>query len=93
MNLVWSPAFSRSVKKMLRQSPQMTKAIAKTLGQLSADAYHPTLKTHKLKGDLEGIWSCSIDYSNRILFKFVLNSETNDEEIFLIVLGNHDDVY
>jgi mRNA-degrading endonuclease YafQ of YafQ-DinJ toxin-antitoxin module len=62
MNLVWSPAFSRSVKKMLRQSPQMAKPIAKALGQLSADAYHPSLKTHKLKGDLEGIWSCSIDY-------------------------------
>jgi mRNA-degrading endonuclease YafQ of YafQ-DinJ toxin-antitoxin module len=93
MNLAWSPAFSRSVKKLLRQSPQMAKPIAKTLGQLSADAYHPSIKTHKLKGDLEGILSCSLDYSNRILFGFVLNSETNDEEIFLIAIGNHDDVY
>lgn len=93
MNLVWSPAFSRSVKKMLRQSPQMANPIAKTLGRLSADAYDPSLKTHKLKGDLEGIWSCSIDRSNRILFRFVLESETDDEEIFLIAIGNHDDVY
>jgi addiction module RelE/StbE family toxin len=93
MNLVWSPAFSRTVKKLLRQSPQMSKPLAKTLEQLSADAYHPSLKTHKLSGELDGVWSCSIDYSNRILFKFVPTTDKSEEEILLLTLGNHDDVY
>jgi addiction module RelE/StbE family toxin len=93
MNLVWSPAFSRAVKRLLRQSPQMAKPIAKTLEQLSMDVYHPSLKTHKLKGDLDGTWSCSIDYSNRILFKFIPTLEDDGEEIFLLTLGTHDDVY
>ena len=93
MNIVWSPAFTRNVKKLVRQSPQMTEPIAKTLQQLSEDAYHPSLKTHKLKSNLDGVWSCSIDYSNRILFRFIPASEENDEEILLLTLGSHDDVY
>ena len=93
MNLVWSPAFTRAVKRLLRQSPQMAQPIAKTLEQLSEDAYHPSLKMHKLKGNLDGVYSCSLDYSNRILFKFATIPEENIEEIFLLTIGNHDDVY
>jgi addiction module RelE/StbE family toxin len=93
MNIVWSPAFTRKVKRLVRQSPQMNEVIAKTLQQLAEDAYHPSLKTHKLKGNLDDVWSCSIDYSNRILFKFVPTNEENEEEIFLLTLGSHDDVY
>ena len=54
---------------------------------------HPSLKTHKLKGNLDGVWSCSIDYSNRILFRLISGSEENEEEILLLTLGSHDDVY
>jgi addiction module RelE/StbE family toxin len=93
MNLVWSSAFSRAVKRLLRQSPKMAEPIEKTLQQLSEDAYHPSLKTHKLKGDLDDTWSCSIDRSFRILFKFVPMLEDDGEEIFLLTIGNHDDVY
>jgi mRNA-degrading endonuclease YafQ of YafQ-DinJ toxin-antitoxin module len=71
----------------------MAKPVTKALEQLSIDAYHPSLKTHKLKGDLDGTWSCSIDYSYRVLFKFVPTPEDDGEEIFLLTLGNHDDVY
>jgi mRNA-degrading endonuclease YafQ of YafQ-DinJ toxin-antitoxin module len=71
----------------------MSESIAKTLQQLTDDVYHPSLKTHKLKGDLNGVWSCSIDYNYRILFKFLPASDGNGEEIFLLTLGNHDDVY
>lgn len=93
MNLVWSPAFTRAVKKLLRQSPQMAKPIEQTLEKLSFDPYDPSLRTHKLKGNLEGIYACSIDYSNRLLFKFVPTPEEDGEEIFLLNIGSHDDVY
>lgn len=93
MNIVWSPAFARNVKRLVRQSPQMTEAIARTLQQLSEDVYPPSLKTHKLRGNLDGVWSCSIDYSNRILFRFIPTSEENEEEILSLTLGSHDDVY
>ena len=34
------------------------------------DCFDKRLKTHKLKGKLDGYWSFSINYSYRILFEF-----------------------
>jgi mRNA-degrading endonuclease YafQ of YafQ-DinJ toxin-antitoxin module len=64
-----------------------------TLQKLSEDSFNPSLKTHKLKGELAGVWACSINYSNRILFEFVENYEAEEEAIFLHTVGSHDDVY
>lgn len=91
--LIWSPAFTRTLKRLVRQNPQLRSQIEQTLQQLSEEPFAPTLQTHKLKGDLSDRWSCSIDYKNRIVFKFVQNSELDEEEIFLLTLGSHDDVY
>lgn len=93
MQLVWTSAFSRAFKRLVRQNPQLRPQIQQTLEKLLADPFDPSLKTHKLKGDLEGRWSCSIDYSNRIIFRFKTNLDSGEEEIFLLVLGSHDEVY
>lgn len=52
MQLVWSPGFSRELKRLVRRNPQLRGAIERTLEQLSENPFHPALKTHKLKGDL-----------------------------------------
>ncbi|MGG6263473.1 type II toxin-antitoxin system RelE/ParE family toxin [Leptolyngbya sp. AN03gr2] len=93
MELVWSNAFSRKLKRLLRQNPQMKTQIEQTLEQLAIDPFDPKLGTHKLKGDLSNCWSCSINYSDRIIFQFVENPETAVEEILLLTLGSHDEVY
>jgi addiction module RelE/StbE family toxin len=92
MNLVWSPAFIRAVKRLVRQNPSMRSQIEQTLQLLAEDPFHPKLRTHKLKGELAGKWSCSIDYSNRIIFRIVEDSDSR-EEILLLTLGSHDEVY
>jgi mRNA-degrading endonuclease YafQ of YafQ-DinJ toxin-antitoxin module len=46
-----------------------------------------------LKGDLAGVWACTVDYDNRILFEFVQNPESGEEEIHLLTMGTHDEVY
>lgn len=92
--LAWSPKSLRAFKRMVRQNPQLRPLIEETLQQLVEDPFHPTLKTHKLSGDLAGIWACSIDYSYRILFEFISSQNENEEEaILLLNIGNHDDVY
>jgi mRNA-degrading endonuclease YafQ of YafQ-DinJ toxin-antitoxin module len=70
----------------------MRSQIEQTLQLLSEEPFHFKLRTHKLKGDLAGKWSCSIDYSNRIIFRIVENSDF-EEEILLLALGPHDEVY
>jgi mRNA-degrading endonuclease YafQ of YafQ-DinJ toxin-antitoxin module len=57
------------------------------------DPFHPSLHSHKLKGELAGAWACSVDYENRILFEFVQNPESGEEEILLLTMGSHDEVY
>ncbi len=50
------------------------------------------LKTHKLKGKLEGTWACSVAYDCRLVFEFI-KSSSRDDDIFLIEIGTHEEVY
>lgn len=93
MQLVWSPAFSREVKRLIRRNPQLRQPIEQTLQMLTEEPFHPSLKTHKLKGDLAEKWAYSIDYSNRIVFKFVQAPDLQTEVILLLAIGSHDEVY
>lgn len=89
----WTPKSLRAFKRLVRQNPQLRGQIEQTLNQLAQDPFHPSLRTHKLTGDLADVWSCSIDYKLRILFEFVESSESREEAIFLLNLGSHDEVY
>ncbi|MBU2444937.1 MAG: hypothetical protein KJ666_05115 [Bacteroidetes bacterium] len=60
---------------------------------LSLGPFNPKLKSHKLKGALEGSWACSVDYNLRIVFDIVKNQQTNQDEILLIDIGTHEEVY
>ncbi len=89
--LLKSKAFIRSAKKIVTKSPDSASDIQMTLVLLSEDAFHPSLKTHKLKGNLEGSWACSAGYDLRMVFEFVQHEDA--EAILLEDIGTHDDVY
>ncbi len=93
MKIAWTPQSLRAFKRIIRKRPDFRPLIEKTVRQLAEDPFHPSLHTHKLKGDLSNIWSCSIDYSYRILFEFIENPEDQEEAILLLNLGSHDEVY
>jgi len=81
----------RTAKRVLKRDPSLAKDIQTTLELLSEDAFHPVLKTHKLKGNLEGSWACSVAYDLRIIFEFVQHDDS--EAILLEAIGSHDEVY
>jgi mRNA-degrading endonuclease YafQ of YafQ-DinJ toxin-antitoxin module len=58
---------------------------------LATDCFHPRLKTHQLKGELEGSWACSAGYDLRIVFNFV--EHEGSEAILLLSLGTNEEVY
>lgn len=58
---------------------------------LEQDAFHPSLRSHKLKGRLEGTWACSAGFDLRVLFRFVDDEGT--EAILLLTVGSHEEVY
>ena len=91
--LVWSAAFVRAFKQIVRHQPQLRARVERTLEQLAGDPSHPMLHSHKLKGELAGAWACTVDYDNRILFEFVRDPRSGEEEILLLTIGSHDEVY
>ena len=93
MKIGYTPKSLRSFKKLSRKNPQLRPIIEATLRLLSEDPFNPSLRTHKLGGDLSGIWSCSIDYDYRVLFEFVTQGEDEEEAILLLNMGSHDEVY
>ena len=89
--LLRTPAFGRDLRSWLKSHPDAAASIEATLEQLSADAAHPSLRTHKLRGSLAGCWACSAGYDLRIVFEFTQHS--GSEAILLLALGTHDEVY
>lgn len=76
---------------MVKKHSISTKDVQDALELLSEDAFHPRLRTHKLKGKFEGSWACSASYDTRIIFKFVEYKES--EAILLETIGTHKEVY
>ena len=89
--LIRSPAFGRDLRKWLKAHADTATSIEATLEQLSADATHPSLRTHKLRGSLAGCWACSAGYDLRIVFEYTQHE--GQEAILLLALGTHDEVY
>jgi mRNA interferase YafQ len=89
--LLRSPAFARDLRKWLKSHPDTAASIEATLEQLSADAAHPSLRSHKLRGSLAGCWACSAGYDLRVVFEYTQHEGA--EAILLLALGTHDEVY
>jgi addiction module RelE/StbE family toxin len=87
--LIETKKYIKKLKKFLKKHPDMFKKYEKTIYLLESNPYHPSLRLHKLKGDLNEFYSVSIDMNYRIIIDFVII----EDKIFLIDIGEHDDVY
>ncbi len=83
----------RSLRRKMRQNSPLRQPMEATLRQLAEDPFHPSLHSHKLKGDLAGTWACTVDFDNRILFEFVSDPASAEDAILLLAMGTHDEVY
>jgi mRNA-degrading endonuclease YafQ of YafQ-DinJ toxin-antitoxin module len=89
--LIPSPAFQRAARKTVKKDPTLERDLLSALELLAEDAFDSRLRTHKLKGQLDGSWSCNAGYDLRIIFSFVQHEEV--EAILLETCGSHDEVY
>ena len=94
MKLVYSGRFKRAFKKQVRRLPQLQNNILQALELLKDDPFTPSLETHKLHGQLDGCWACSVAYDCRIIFSYSHDPDApNEQVIMLLNLGTHDEVY
>ena len=89
--LLPSKAFTRAARRLAKKNPDAAPHLQAALVLLAEDAFHPTLKTHKLKGELAGSWACSVGHDLRIVFDFVQHDGA--EALLLQTVGTHDEVY
>lgn len=93
MTLVWDNSFRRAFKRLVRKNPQLQEKVFEVLELLEVAPFAPTLKSHKLRGNLEGLWACWVEYDCRIVFSFTTDEVSGEELIILIDIGSHDEVY
>jgi addiction module RelE/StbE family toxin len=90
--VIWEEGFRRNLKRRTKNQPQLRAKVLEILRTLASDPFTPSLKTHKLQGEFKGIWSCSVEYDFRVIFRFEVGTE-EEETIVLIDAGTHDEVY
>ncbi len=70
---------SHSTPHFEKQFEKLTKNIQKTAVRkillFENNPFHPSLNTHKLKGELSDFWSFYINNNFRVLFRFLENNE------------------
>jgi len=76
---------SENFIKSYKSLPIKVKKFAQKKEEIFKQNPHDSkLKTHKLKGKLSDNWAFSINYSYRILFRFI-----NNEEVMFLDIGTH----
>lgn len=88
MKIIWDQGFKRIYKKRIKHDNELKKRFWDAMEIFSSDPFDQCLRTHKLTGKLEGLWAFSIDFDCRVIFRFL-----GKNEVFLIDIGSHDEVY
>lgn len=91
--LAWHTSFRRALKKAVISRPALKDKIFHSLDRLAEDPFHPMLKTHKLHGQLEGLWAIYVEYDCRLIFTFDKDAGGKINFIVLVDIGKHDEVY
>ena len=82
----FSPTFIKKLQIALKKDTMLYHAVKKQLNVFQANPKHPSLRTHKLSGNLKNTWSISITKKYRILY-------TVEDVYYFFEMGTHDEVY
>lgn len=88
-NITRTDEYLKKSVKFFKRHPEMLSKYEKTLTLLGANPHHPSLRLHKLQGNLKEFYSVSLDLQYRIILDFIIV----DEVIILLDIGAHDEVY
>jgi mRNA-degrading endonuclease YafQ of YafQ-DinJ toxin-antitoxin module len=81
--------FDRRARKFLTKHLDLRPRLADTLAKLAADPFQPGLRLQALSGKLQGLQAVSLTHS----YGITLTLQITEQEILLIDIGSHDEVY
>jgi mRNA-degrading endonuclease YafQ of YafQ-DinJ toxin-antitoxin module len=87
--LIYPDSYVKRARKFLKKHPEVHSQHRKTLEILELNPHHPSLRLHRLQGRLSDLSSVSINMSYRTVLEMVI--EEND--IILVDIGHHDQIY
>ena len=87
--IVTTEYFLRRLRKFLKKHPDLQERFAHVVDDLKQDPFAPHLAYHPLSGMLKDAQAVSVTYEYRI----ILRIEVTDQEIILLDIGSHDEVY
>lgn len=65
-------SYEKKLLEFRKKHPEMRNKYIKTISLLTTNPYHPSLRLHKLKGDLSEFYSISLNLKYRILLDFII---------------------
>lgn len=87
--IVTPEQFLRQARKFFKKHPDLRPRFAKIIEDLQVDPFQPHLGLHGLSGKLSGLHAVKLTYSYRITMTLLVAAE----EITLLDIGSHDEVY
>jgi len=87
--LIMPDSYLKKEKQFFKKHPDLKDRYKKILILLITNPHYPSLRLHKLKGNLKEYYSISLTMKYRIKLDIVIN----DKEIIFIDIGTHDSVY
>ncbi|OIP54725.1 MAG: plasmid stabilization protein [Helicobacteraceae bacterium CG2_30_36_10] len=89
MRLAKDKIYLKREIKFFKKHPDLVNKYGNVLKKLENDPLEPSLKLHKLQGNLEKFHAVRLTYEYRIVLVLMII----DEKIILVDIGTHDDVY
>ncbi len=87
--LIYTESYLKRAKRFAKQHPELKMQYQKVLMLLEDNPFHPSLRLHALQGKLSELHSVSINISYRITLEMIVQQN----EIILVNVGSHQDVY
>jgi proteic killer suppression protein len=87
--IIYPKSYIKRAKSFIKKHPELLGQYKKTLELMELNPHHPSLRLHPLKGKLQGLHSVSINISYRITLDLIIT----EQEIILISIGTHQEVY
>ena len=88
MKAKFSPLVQKEVRRIRQKDRKLAERIEKQIALFEEDPRHPSLRTHKLSGGIDNMWSISITISLRMVYIL-----TKDGDALFVKIGIHDQVY
>lgn len=87
MHIQFSPELHKSLQQIVSKDQKLAQRIKKQLQLFALNPFHPSLRIHKLTGNMKNLWSLSINMKLRMLYFL------EDDNAYFVDIGTHDQVY